>query len=171
MNDNTLLADLDYLHSIASLAHIGSSQDTESIQLKVTAAYERIKAQIETVSDVKIVYAFKLRRGDGKYMNRSSWDEKGKLYAKKGNLSAAIAQHISTAIEKANVAPKYADYGNSNDYMAAYRAWHKLREDQEFRSRFIPADWVVICIPINTSAPIIEMEAKEWYRHGVQDSK
>ena len=164
MNANySLLADLDYLYTLASLAATGSDTSEAAYQAK-----ERLKAALTV--DVKIVYAFKLRRGDGKYLNRSNWDEKGKLYSKKGNLSAAFAYHIGNAIEKANVAPKYRDYGSSDAYMEAYREWHKKRESKEFRATFIPADWVVICIPINTNAPIIEMSAKEWYLHGVQDS-
>ena len=164
MNANvpSLLDDLEYLYSVASLA-------PDQWQKQTKVAYNRLKAALDT--DVKIVYAFKLRRGDGKYLNRSNWDQKGKLYSKKGNLSAAFSYHIGNAIEKANVAPKYSDYGSSNAYMEAYRAWHKKREDKEFRATFIPADWVVICIPTNTNAPIIEISAREWYLHGIQDSQ
>jgi hypothetical protein len=142
-------------------------------------------AQHEAESHVKIVYEYKLRRGDGKLLNKSSWDEKGKTYKNKGALKSALGQFISAFIESDKNKPtfKYVTHWESLEpeqllkykadydrYNAASIAWREHTQSKEVRATYIPEDWIVIAIAVNTAQQPKEMSAREWYRTTVKDS-
>ncbi len=133
--------------------------------------------QYQEQQDIKIMYAYKLRRGDGKYLNKWQWDSKGKLYSRRGNLATALGQHISAYIDTDKERPQYKAIWFTDDrgqikeprrYTPEYQAyldWHnKTTNDKEFRSSFIPEDWTVIAIPLNAKIGPVEINAREWYK-------
>ena len=123
-------------------------------------------AQHKSESEIKIVYAFKLRREDGLYMDRSLWSKKGKVYQRRNFMNAAITNHIETPIQKAysKTIPVRKDFESDKDWNTAYREnWNNTRDNKEWKSQFIPENWIVECIPMNTKADIISMSARDFY--------
>jgi hypothetical protein len=122
-------------------------------------------------SNVKVVYEYKLKRADGKYLNKSSWDQKGKTYKNKAALMTALGTYISEAINNDNSRPKY-DYPNIpklgdteayEKYRTASAAWRDYHEDRNIRAQYIPEDWIVVAIAVNTAKEPIETSARVWY--------
>ncbi len=127
--------------------------------------------------DVKVVYEFKLRRADGQYLDKSVWSKKGKTYKSRNNMATAIGYNIQSAFDRLK-GPEYktvyvvdcatGKYKESREMTPEYEEYHKwrkmVREDKNFRAQYIPEDWTIICIPVNTKADIIEMSAREFYK-------
>lgn len=118
-------------------------------------------------TDIKIVYAYKLyRSSDGKFMDRSNWTEKGKTYASRKNMIAALGSYIMYTIEQHPERPRYYIKGTKDintNYYGDYRKWEELRQNKEWRASLIPDDWIVRCIPTNTKGDIVELPARKFY--------
>lgn len=132
-----------------------------------------IEAAHSTDKKVKVVYEYKLKRADGQYLNKSSWDEKGKTYKNKAALMSALGTHISNLISNDPRQPHYPKerdpYGQIPlDVYEAYRerqkAWREWTEDRNNRAQYLPEDWIVIAIAVNTAQEPKEIEAQLWYK-------
>jgi len=156
---------LDALASRATSRMYGSEYD--DMLRKQTEAYNLLMKHIRSLdrtSDVKIVYEYKLRRKDGKYLNKSSWDEKGKTYKNKGAMNSAIGYIIESQINRIPF-PTLADAnGDVTRYRAMYRESQIARQSKVFRATFIPEDWIVIAIAVNTAQEPKEIPANEFYK-------
>jgi hypothetical protein len=136
-----------------------------------------IEEQQEEKPEVKIVYEYKLRRADGLFMDKSTWSKKGKTYKSRGALSSALGQIIGEKIDKHPDRPTFEKFTtithedgktirvyDSDGFQKAYREWWKIREDKNIRAQYLPQDWTVIAIPVNTSAPLQEINVIDWYK-------
>lgn len=140
-------------------------------------AYQTLIKFIESqYTDVKVVYEYKLQRQDGKYLNKSSWDEKGKTYKNRAAMISALGQYISEQMKRSPTKPRFAyTYDHEKvvdpvyqaeyaEYRKAYHEWYEEHtKNKEVRARYIPLDWVVSCIPVNTKADIQYKSAKLFY--------
>jgi hypothetical protein len=140
------------------------------------ATLKQFIAENTTPQDIQIVYEFKLRdKSTGLYMDRSNWTKKGKTYSKRNNLAVALGTYIGEQIDKDSSRPRFdyyrkclsaEEYSEKHEaYRQAYNAWYERKvNDKEWRASFLPDDWIVVCIPVNTTAQIIEMSAKDFYK-------
>lgn len=172
----------EYLLNKYSIVHIvnGVQVDNPAYNAEYDARYDAyqtimrfIEATNTTNKKVKVVYEYKLKRADGKYLNKSSWDEKGKTYKNKSALMSALGQYIGDCISHDKREPHYPkerdQYGQIPlDVYEAYRerqkAWHEWTKDRNNRAVYIPVDWIVIAIAVNTAQEPKEIEAQLWYK-------
>lgn len=128
-------------------------------------------------SDVKVVYEYKLRRSDGLFMDRSNWTKKGKTYKSRSALSSALGQLIGEKIDNHPDKPTYDKFTtvveengiitkryDQEGFNKAYQHWWNVRADKNIRAEYLPQDWTVIAIPVNTNADIQEINVRDWYK-------
>lgn len=166
---------LKYLEAAAMhMQYESEEHKTYNINMRsgaVDTLAEFIKQYSNTVA---VVYEYKLQRQDCKYLNKTSWDEKGKTYKNRAALMAALGQYISIQMEHSPSKPRFiydmkrtddADYQASYaEHRKAYNEWYKEHtSNREVRARYIPLDWVVSYIPVNTKANIEYKSAKLFY--------
>lgn len=159
---------LAYLEALAAeglmslLKKVDAETARYNIDMQKSAIYT-LRAYLNN-EDVKIVYEYKLQRTtDQKYMNTSIWDNKGKTYKSRGAMASAISYHIQAALDKIPYVTLADANGDYERYKAMYAEGMKARRNKTFRATFIPEEWTVISIPVNTRAAYIYTSAKDWY--------
>lgn len=166
---------------LASTHYVNNLYGEDYIKVRegILLAYNNLRDFINQAPDtpainVKVMYKYMLRRGDGKYMDASQWNDKGKVYKNRNAMAAGIGNYISNAIERHPDRPRYIYNAKTFDtpeerekyqkYNEAYTEWYVQHQKKEVRAEYIPNDWTVIAIPINAPLPKVEINAKEWYK-------